>query len=87
MLGIQFKELFHFLIAGVEISFIFDVFRAKRKVIKTSDMVTYMEDVIYWIIVGYIFLYTISKYTNGEIRSYMIFGIISRSKYLLFSCE
>ena len=47
---IQLKELFHFFITGIEISFIFDIFRAKRKVIKTSDIITYIEDIIYWII-------------------------------------
>ena len=87
LLNIQLKEFLHFFIVGIEISFIFDVFRAKRKAIKTSDVVTYVEDVVYWIIVGYIFLYTISKYTNGEIRSYMFLGTIMRSMYLLLFCE
>lgn len=63
ILSIQLKEVFHFFITGIEISFIFDIFRAKRKVIKTSDVVTYFEDVIYWVIARiYFFIHNIKIY-------------------------
>lgn len=75
ILSMQLKELFHFCLAGVEISILFDIFRAKRKAIKTSDVITNIEDIIYWIIVGFIIVYTTTKYTSSNVRSYMVIGI------------
>ena len=40
----QFFSFFIFIIVGVIISFVFDIFRILRKTIKTSDFITYIED-------------------------------------------
>lgn len=72
----QVIVILHFFIAGIKISILFDIFRAQRKAIKTSDFITCIQDIIYWILVGVIMVYTVVKYTNGEIRAYMIIGTI-----------
>ncbi len=65
-----------FSLTGVSIGIIFDFFRVLRKTYKTSDIITYIEDIIFWILAGAIILYSIWYFNNGEIRLFMIIGII-----------
>ena len=76
-----------FTIDGVLIGLLFDVFRILRKSFKTADIVTYIEDVIFWILTGVIILYSIFAFNNGEIRLFMFLGIILGGAFylLLFS--
>ena len=64
-----------FTIAGVVIGLLFDIFRILRKSFKTKDIVTYIEDALFWILTGIILLYTIFTFSNGEIRFYMFVGV------------
>ena len=64
-----------FVINGLLIGFIFDVFRILRISFKTKDFVTYIQDIIFWLITGTIVLYSIFVFNNGEIRFYMFLGI------------
>jgi len=58
------------------IAFIYDAFRIKRRAVKTSALVTYIEDIIYWIIVS-IIMFAVVYYSNeGEIRGYLFLGTI-----------
>ena len=87
----QIKILLIFNITGLLIGFLFDFFRIQRKVIKTNDFITYIQDILFWIISGIIVIISMVKFTDGEIRSYMILGIIvgivlyfvSISKYIM----
>lgn len=65
-----------FIINGILIGFLFDIFRILRKSFKTKDFITYIEDVTFWILTGILTLYFIFKYNNGEIRLYIFLGII-----------
>lgn len=65
-----------FIINGILIGFLFDIFRILRKSFKTNDIITYIEDVTFWILTGILTLYFIFKYNNGEIRLYIFLGII-----------
>ena len=47
-----------------------------RKTIKTADFVTYIEDILFWILTGILILYFIFTYNNGEIRFYMFIAIL-----------
>lgn len=47
-----------------------------RKTIKTADFVTYIEDILFWILTGVLILYFIFTYNNGEIRFYMFIAIL-----------
>ena len=64
-----------FTIEGIIIGLIFDIFRILRKSFKTSDIVTYVEDILFWLITGIILLYTIFVFNYGEIRFFMFVGI------------
>ena len=65
-----------FTLTGVVIGFLFDFFRILRKSIKTPNFVTYIEDILFWILTGLLILYNIWYYNNGEIRIYMFLEII-----------
>ena len=80
-----------FILNGIIIALIFDAFRILRKIFKTPDWVTYLEDIIFWIISCVIIAFSIYTYNNGEIRLYMFIGlligailyIITISKYVI----
>ena len=60
------------LLAGI----LFDFFRIFRKCFYTKDFVIYIQDILFWICTGFLILYTMYKYTDGELRFYMVLGII-----------
>lgn len=64
-----------FTINGIIIGLLFDIFRILRKSFKTSDIITYLQDILFWILTGLILLYSIFTFSNGEIRFYMFLGV------------
>lgn len=76
-----------FTIDGIIIGILFDIFRILRKSFKTSNIVTYIEDIIFWMLTGVIILYSIFTFNNGEIRLFMFLGILLGIAFylLLFS--
>ena len=67
-----------FVINGLLIGLLFDFFRILRLSFKTRDFVTYIEDIIFWIITGIIVLYSIFIFNNGEIRFFRSSGLLFR---------
>ena len=65
-----------FILNGLIIGILFDFFRILRKSFKTSDIVTYIEDLLFWILAGIIILYSIFTFNNGEIRLFMFLAIV-----------
>ena len=65
-----------FSLTGVAIGILFDFFRILRKSFKTADIITYIEDVLFWILTGVLVLYNIWYFNNGEIRIFMFLSII-----------
>lgn len=64
-----------FTINGIIIGLLFDIFRILRRSFKTSDIMTYIQDILFWILTGLILLYSIFTFSNGEIRFYMFLGV------------
>ena len=65
-----------FSLTGVIIGVLFDFFRILRKSFKTTDLITCIEDIIFWILAGILILYNIWYFNNGEIRAFIILGIV-----------
>ena len=65
-----------FVVMGMLFSIIFDVFRAIRKFRKLKNRTIYIQDVIYFLIIGLILLGVIINYMNTELRVYLILAII-----------
>lgn len=77
---------FIFTMNGILIGLLFDFFRISRKVFKTNDVMTYIEDVFFWILAGAIVLYSIFVFNNGELRLFMFLGILLGALvYMLFA--
>lgn len=72
----QFYLLYIFLFSGFLIGILFDIFRILRKSFKTSDIITYIEDFVFWIITGIYLLFIIFKFSFGQIRFYMFISLI-----------
>lgn len=83
-----FTTITAFFISGMIIGIIFDVFRITRKSFKIPNIITYIEDVLFWICTGGVILFSIFRYADGQIRLYMIcilifgafvyFGVLSK---------
>lgn len=71
----QLYTFFNFILTGVIIGILFDIFRILRKSFKTLDIITYIQDFIFLILTGIIMLYSIFTFNNGEIRGYVIIGV------------
>ena len=65
-----------FIINGIVIGLLFDFFRISRKVFNTNDMITYIEDILFWILAGANVLYSIFIFNNGEMRLFMFLAIL-----------
>jgi len=64
-----------FILTGVIIGLIFDIFRVLRRTFKTPNLITYVEDILFWLVTGMLILYTIFKFNNGELRAYIFIGM------------
>ena len=65
-----------FTLNGVFIGLIFDIFRILRQGFRTSNFITYIEDILFWVISGLSIIYTMVCFSNGTLRFFMIIGII-----------
>ena len=72
----QLYKLICFIITGISIGIIFDIFRIIRKSFKVPDIITYIQDFLFWCITGIILLFSIFTFNNGELRAYIFIGII-----------
>jgi len=76
---------FSFIISGMLGGMIFDLFRAIRKNFETSNLVVYIEDFIFWILLGVIALLTSYLVSDGQIRVYMLMAMVIGSIIYFFS--
>ncbi len=72
----QLYQFLIYIVSGIAISIFFDIFRVLRKSIKTSNLITYIEDAIFGIIVGLFLIWEIFTVSYGELRSYIFIGLL-----------
>ena len=65
-----------FILVGSIVGILFDIFRVIRQSFTNSDLMTTLEDVIFCIISGSIILISLFLFNNGEVRNYIIIGIV-----------
>ena len=63
-----------FLISGILVGLVFDFFRILRKSFKHKDVVIYMQDILFWVLTGFLLLYTTFIFNDGEFRLFMLLG-------------
>ena len=64
-----------FTLNGVFIGLIFDFFRILRKTFKTINIVTYIEDIIFWILTGISIIFCMYNFSDGSLRLFMFLGL------------
>lgn len=60
--------------AGVIIAFLYDMFRLKRRMVKTKTAMVHFEDIVFWVIAAIIFFLSSYVVSNGETRAYYYMG-------------
>lgn len=73
----QAKIFCIFFVLGLITAILFDIFRIIRKNIKTNYLFTSIEDFIYIITVGFLFLKSLIVFCNGNIRFYIFFAFFT----------
>lgn len=71
----QLLQFVYFMLIGMLLSTIFDIFRILRKSFQTSDFITNIEDSIFGFLAGIILLASIFWINNGQLRFYILIGI------------
>lgn len=75
---------------GIIAGLVYDLYRTIRYHSKPSKLITYIQDFLFWVIITWVFFFTLIKINWGEIRGYIILGfflgviiyIITFSKYI-----
>lgn len=72
---------------GAILGFVFDFFRILRRKGNTKDIMVYLQDVMFWLIVTIVIIVSTFLINDGELRGYMLFGYILGAVFyiLLFS--
>ena len=81
----QLYSFFIYAISGIAIGILFDIFRILRKSFRTPDILTYIEDVLFWLLTGVFLLFVLFQISNGEIRIYHIVGILLGSIFYMLT--
>ncbi len=66
--------LLYSLILGVCVTFLYDILRIFRRVIKHKDALVSIEDFLYWIVVAISVFYVMHTESNGTLRWFAILG-------------
>ena len=64
-----------FTLNGILIGLLFDFFRIMRKTFKTINVVTYIEDIIFWILTGISIIFFMYRFSDGNLRFYIFIGL------------
>jgi len=83
----QVVVFFWCIFGGIIIGLLFDVFRLSRRIIPTSDVLTYIEDIVFWLLVGAVVLATIFQCNQGQLRGFVFLGMFLGAifYFMLFS--
>lgn len=87
MITNQVYVFFCSILIGAVLTLIFDCFRLMRRNKKTRDLIVYIQDILFWIIVAIVIIISAFITNSGELRGYMFIGYILGSMFylLLFS--
>lgn len=76
MLAEQVYIFFSSVIIGAIMGIIFDFFRALRRKGNTKNILVYIQDVLFWLIIAIMIIVSSFIINNGELRGYMLLGYI-----------
>lgn len=64
------------ILIGAIMGIVFDFFRALRRKGNTKNIIVYLQDVIFWLIVAIIIITSSFMLNDGELRAYMLVAYI-----------
>ena len=64
-----------FTINGIFIGLLFDFFRILRKSFKTINLITYIEDILFWVLTGLSIIFSMYYFSGGNLRFFMFLGL------------
>ncbi|MBR4110090.1 MAG: spore cortex biosynthesis protein YabQ [Clostridia bacterium] len=76
MMAEQVYIFFTSVVIGAIMGVIFDFFRALRRKGNTKNILVYIQDIIFWLIIAIIIIVSSFIINNGELRGYMLLGYI-----------
>ena len=65
--------------AGILTAFLYDLFRLKRRIVKTASFIVHIEDILFWLSAAVIVFLTSYVISSGETRFYFFMGIFAGS--------
>lgn len=65
-----------FTVNGMLIGLFFDFFRILRKTFKTNNIITYIEDILFWILSGISIIFCMYRFSDGNLRLFMFLGLL-----------
>jgi len=68
---------------GIILGFVFDIFRIKRRIVKTGIILISIEDLLYWIFAALLLFLTLYLSNDGQIRGFSIIGSILGASFYL----
>lgn len=82
MITNQVYVFFWSIAIGALLTLIFDIFRLMRRNKETKDIIVYIQDIFFWLIVAIVIIISAFITNSGELRGYMFIGYILRSNVL-----
>ena len=73
----QLYSFLIYLISGIIIGIFFDIFRILRRSFHTPDIITYIEDILFWLFTGLFLILVLFKCSDGQLRFYNIIGLLT----------
>lgn len=74
--SLQINSFLYSLILGAIFCAFYDVFRAIRLVTSPKAIIVFIQDIFFFLVVSFITFLVLLALTNGEIRGYILFGIV-----------
>lgn len=71
----QASLFFVFTLNGIFIGLLFDFFRILRKSFRTNNIITYIEDILFWILTGISIIMSMYLFSDGSLRLFMFLGL------------
>lgn len=75
--GSQAYIFFTTLYGGIVIGFVYDIYRIFRYFFKPKKVATFIEDLVFWLIVSVIALFILFFSSWGELRGFIFLGFVS----------
>lgn len=87
MVAIQVYIFGWTMLVGAIMGIIFDFFRALRRKGNTKNIMVYIQDILFWLIIALVIIVSSFIINDGELRGYMLLGYLLGATFyiLLFS--